>query len=100
MLRQEVNHNLTTGVPTAYGQDVLLWNMTIGKKFLKDDRGEFRITTSDVLPQNRSVSRSVTETYVQDSRDQALGRYVQAVVTYSFRSGLPSPGAGMPTFRP
>ena len=100
VLRQEVNHNLTTGVPTAYGQDVLLWNLTIGKKFLKDDRGEFRITTSDVLRQNRSVSRSVTETYVQDSRDQALGRYVQAVFTWSFRSGLPSPGpGGMPMFR-
>lgn len=101
VLRQEVNHNLTTGVPTAYGQDVLLWNMTIGKKFLKDDRGEFRITTSDVLRQNRSVNRSVTETYVQDSRDQALGRYVQAVFTWSFRSGLPAPGAGgrMPMFR-
>ena len=103
VLRQEVNHNLQTGVPSAYGQDVLLWNLTIGKKLLKDDRGELRITTSDVLRQNRSVSRSVTESYVQDSRDQALGRYVQVVFSYSFRSGLPAPGAGgggMPIFRP
>jgi hypothetical protein len=102
VLRQEVNHNLQTGVPSAYGQDVLLWNLTIGKKLLKDDRGELRITTSDVLRQNRSVSRSVTESYVQDSRDQALGRYVQMVFTYSFRSGLPAPtpGGGMPVFRP
>jgi hypothetical protein len=102
VLRQEVNHNLQTGVPSAYGQDVLLWNLTIGKKMLKEDRGELKVTTSDVLRQNRSVSRSVTESYVQDSRDQALGRYVQVVFTYSFRSGLPAPGAGggMPVFRP
>ena len=93
VFRQEVNHNLTTGVPTAYGQDVVLMNSTIGKKFLKDGRGELRLTATDVLRENRSVSRSVTETYVQDSRDRALGRYIQAVFTYTFRSGsAPSPG--------
>ncbi len=85
VVRQELSHNLQSGVPSAYGQDVVLWNTTIGKKFLKGDRGELRVTATDVLGQNRSVSRSVTETYVQDTRDQPLGRYVQAVFTYSWR---------------
>ncbi len=85
VIRQELNHNLQSGVPSAYGQDVLLWNTTVGKKMLKDGRGELRLTASDVLEQNRSVSRSVTETYVQDTRDLALKRYVQAVFTYTFR---------------
>lgn len=85
VIRQEVSHALQSGVPSAYGQDVVLWNTTLGKKFLKNDRGEFRVTATDVLAQNRSVSRNVTETYVQDQRDLALGRYVQAVFTYSFR---------------
>lgn len=85
VFRQELNHNLQSRVPQSYGQDVVLWNSTLGKKFLKDGRGELRVTATDVLEQNRSVSRNVTETYVQDSRDQVLGRYVQAVFTYSFR---------------
>jgi outer membrane beta-barrel protein/carboxypeptidase family protein len=85
VVRQELNHNLQSGVPSAYGQDIVLWNTTLGKKFLKNDQGELRVTASDVLQQNRSVSRSVTETYVQDSRDRTLGRYVQAVFTYTFR---------------
>ncbi len=95
VLRQEVNHNLQSGVPSAYGQDVVLMNSTIGKKFLKDGRGELRLTASDVLQENRAVSRSVTEGYVQDSRDRTLGRYIQAVFTYTFRSGT-TPGMGMP----
>ena len=86
VVRQELNHNLQSGVPSAYGQDVVLWNTTLGKKFLKDDKGELRVTLTDALEQNRSVSRSVTESYVQDSRDRTLGRYVQAVFTYTFRS--------------
>ena len=85
VVRQELNHNLQSRVPSAYGQDVVLWNTTLGKKFLKGERGELRVTVTDVLEQNRSVSRSFTETYVQDSRDRTLGRYEQAVFTYSFR---------------
>jgi len=85
VVRQEVNHNLQSGVPSAYGQDVVLWNTTLGKKFLKKEAGEIRVTATDVLKQNRSVSRSITEAYVQDSRDRALGRFVQAVFTYTFR---------------
>ncbi len=96
VLRQEVNHNLQSGVPSAYGQDVMLMTSTIGKKFLKNGRGELRLTATDVLQENRSVSRSVTETYVEDSRDRTLGRYFQAVFTYSFRSGGTGPGSGMP----
>ena len=61
VMREELNHNLQSGVPSAYGQDVMLWNTTLGKKFLKDDRGELRVTLTDVFEQSRSVSRSVTE---------------------------------------
>ena len=85
VLRQELNHNLQGGAPSSDGQNVVLWNTTLGKKLLKGDKGELRLTATDVLEQDRSVSRSFTETYVQDSRDRTLGRYVQAVFTYTFR---------------
>ncbi|MEO5989823.1 MAG: outer membrane beta-barrel protein [Candidatus Eisenbacteria bacterium] len=85
VLRQELNHNLQSGASSSYRQNVLLWNTTLGKKLLKGDKGELRLTATDVLEQDRSVNRSFTETYVQDSRDRTLGRYVQAVFTYSFK---------------
>ncbi len=85
VIRQELNHNLQGGVSDQYGQNVVLWNTTLGKKLLKGDKGEIRVTATDVLQQDRSVGRSFTETYVQDSRDRTLGRFVQAVFTYTFR---------------
>ena len=85
VVRQELTHNLQSGVPSAYGQDVVLWNTTVGKKVLNDDRGEIRLTATDVLDENRAVSRSITESYVQDSRDRTLSRYLQAVFTYTFK---------------
>jgi hypothetical protein len=85
VLRQELTNNLQSGVPGQYGQNVALWNTTLGKKFLKDEKAELRVTATDVLGQDRSVSRSFSETYVQDSRNRTLGRFVQAVFTYTFR---------------
>ena len=46
---------------------------------------QVRVTATDALKQDRSVNRSVTETYVQDMRNRTLGRFVQAVVQYSFK---------------
>jgi hypothetical protein len=85
VVREEVTHNLQSGVATGYGRDDVLWNTTLGKKFLKDNRGELRVTLTDALSQDRSVSRTVTESYVQDVHDEALGRFAQAVFTYTFR---------------
>ena len=85
VVREEVSHNLQSGVSSQYGQNVVLWNTTLGKKFLKGDTGELRITATDVLQQDRSVGRSFTDSYIQDSRDRTLGRFVQAVFTYSFK---------------
>jgi hypothetical protein len=85
VMRQEMSHNLQSGVATGFDQNVVLWNTTLGKKFLKNDMGELRVTVTDVLQQDRSVGRSFTESYIQDSRDEALGRFVQAVFTYNFK---------------
>ena len=85
VLRQEASHNLQSGVAAGYDQNIVLWNTTLGRKFLKGDAGELRVTLTDVLKQDRSVARSFTESYIQDSRDRALGQFVQAVFTYNFK---------------
>jgi hypothetical protein len=95
VMRQELSHNLQNG-SSDYRDDVMLWNTTLGKKFLKD-KAEFRLTATDALAQNRSTNRSITESYVQDTRDLALGRYVQAVIQYSWAPARPS-GPSMPMF--
>jgi hypothetical protein len=85
VVRQELNHQYQDGDTEEFSQNVVLWNSTLGKKFLKDNRGEFRLTVTDALKQDRSVGRTFTESYVQDSRDLTLGQFVQAVFTYTFR---------------
>ena len=83
--REEVSNVFQNNQSQVFGQNQVLWNTTFAKKFLKDDKGELRFTVTDVLHQDRSVGRSITETYVQDSRDRALGTFMQLVYTYTFR---------------
>ncbi len=85
VVREEVSHDLQSGVASAYGRNLVLWNTTLGKKFLRGERGELRVTLTDALAQDRAVSRTLTESYVQDARDETLGRYAQAVFTYTIR---------------
>jgi hypothetical protein len=85
VLRDEVSNALTSGLAGGYDQNVVLWNTSIAKKLFKDDRGELRLGATDVLDQDRSTRRTVTETYIQDSRNRTLGQYVMLMFTYTLR---------------
>jgi hypothetical protein len=92
-----------------------LWNIAIGKKFLKNQMGELKLSVFDLLKQNKSITRDVTETYVQDQTNQVLQQYFMLTFTYklkTFGKGKPNnnndrdrefrrfggPGGGGPPF--
>jgi len=81
-LREDITNSLASGAAAGYDQDVVLWNSSLGKKLFKDERGELRLTGTDVLDQNRSTTRTVTSTYLQDVRNETLGTYVMLTFTY------------------
>jgi len=83
-MRQELSQSLATGATGDYGLDIAMWNMSVGKRIL-DDRGELRLTGNDVLDQNKSVTRTVTPAYVQDTRSQVLRPYVMLMLTYQLK---------------
>jgi hypothetical protein len=78
-------HNYYDGLTDGFNQNFILWNMSIGRKFLKDNRGDFRLTVFDLLNQNTSISRTVTAAYIEDVQTVVLNRYVMATFTYNIR---------------
>ena len=62
--------------------------MSIGKKFLKDRKGELKLTAFDVLKQNISFSRSLSEdgNSIYSQRSQVLTRYFLLTFTYNLRN--------------
>lgn len=65
-----------------------LWNMSVGKKFLKDRKGELKLTAFDVLKQNVSFSRSISDDgySIYTQRSQVLTQYFLLTFTYNLRN--------------
>jgi hypothetical protein len=85
-LQNEVNNQLFTGLAQGFNQNYTLWNAALGKKFLKDQKGELRFSVFDLLRQNQSIVRNVTETFIQDTQNQVLQQYFLVSFFYNLRN--------------
>jgi hypothetical protein len=85
VVRNEIGSTYSSGLASGYNQNILMWNAALGLKCLKEHRGELRLAATDLLDQNKSTSRSVTGSYVEDTRNSALGRFVMLTFTYTIK---------------
>jgi hypothetical protein len=79
-------NSLYRGLGAAYNQNIWFWNASIGYKLLKDQALELKVTAFDLLRQNNSINREVTETFIEDSQTNVLTRYFMFMVTYNLRN--------------
>ena len=86
LLNSDLTNTLYQGLGAGFDQNFVLWNLSFGKKMLKNKLAEIKLTVFDVLRQNNSISRNVTETYVDDTRTQVLGQYAMLTFAYTFRN--------------
>jgi hypothetical protein len=90
--QNDLNNQLYSGLTEGFNQSYFLWNMSAGKKLLKSKQAEVRLSVFDLLGQNRSLARNVTETYIEDERNQVLQRYFMLTFSYNLRNfGAPAP---------
>lgn len=81
-----LQNTLYAGISQGFNQNIFLWNASLGYKFLKDKSLELKGSVNDILNQNSGISRTITETYIEDSRTQILKRYFMLTLTYTFRN--------------
>ncbi len=84
VISSDIVYNHYIGLADSYNTNFALWNAGVGYKFLKNRAAELKLQVFDMLGVNNSISRTVTETYVQDSRVDVLGRYFMLQFTYKF----------------
>ncbi|MES2477539.1 MAG: outer membrane beta-barrel protein [Bacteroidota bacterium] len=89
-----LNHTLYSGLGEGYDRDFLLWNASLGYKFLKNKALQADIYAFDILNQNNSINRSINDVYIEDSRTTVLQRFVMLKLTYTIRAF--KSGAKMP----
>lgn len=91
--RLDLNHRLNTGLADDFDNSFMFLNMSLGTKFLKNDRGEISLNVYDLLQQNNNIRRNVSELYVEDVQSNVLQRYFMLSFTYNLRHF--SRGTGM-----
>jgi hypothetical protein len=85
-LQNDVNYQANSGLGDGLNQKYALWNAAIGKKFLPNHVGELKLSVFDLLGQNQSIVRTVTENYIQDVQSVVLQRYFMLTFTYNLKN--------------
>ncbi len=85
-LQNDVSGNAYTGLSTGFNQSFWLWNAAVGKKILKNQAGELKLSVFDLLKQNQSLVRTVTGAYIEDALTQVLQQYFMLTFTYKLKN--------------
>ena len=91
--QNDLTNEYYKGLSGGYNTNYWLWNIAIGQKFLKKQAGELKLSVFDLLKQNKSISRNVTDSYIQDVQNQVLQQYFMLTFTYKLKTfGKGKPG--------
>lgn len=89
VINSDVSYSSYRGLGNGFNRDFVLWNAALGYKFAKQQQCEVRITAFDILRQNNSLSRNITETYYEDTRTNVLTQYFMLTFTWNIKKFRP-----------
>ncbi len=85
-LQSDVAYQSYAGKSAGLNQSFALWNAAISRQVFKNRQGEIKLSVYDLLNQNRSVVRNVTDTYVEEVQSRVLNRYFMLSFVYNLRN--------------
>lgn len=83
VLSTDFDYYINTGRADGFNQSIPLWNSSLAYQLFKKKNGELKFSVNDLLNQNQSISRSVSDGKIQDTRVNVLRRYFMLTFTYN-----------------
>jgi hypothetical protein len=80
------NISQSFGRSEGFNQTIPIWNVSIGRNFLKSETLVVRLEASDLLNRRVGISRSVELNYLEDRKAAVLSRYFLLRVSYLIRA--------------
>jgi Outer membrane protein beta-barrel family/Carboxypeptidase regulatory-like domain len=85
-VQNDVSYQTNTGLSAGFNQKFGIWNAAVGRKFLKKNAGELKLSVFDLLKQNQSVNRTIDARYIEDAQSVVLQQYFMLTFTYSLKN--------------
>ncbi|MEO5682549.1 MAG: outer membrane beta-barrel family protein [Chitinophagaceae bacterium] len=83
----DLDYTINSGLSAGYNQHVAYWNASLALQIFKKKDGEIKLGVYDILNQNKSLTRSTGDNYIQDTRTNVINRYLMLSFTYNIRKG-------------
>lgn len=80
-----VNHLVYSGLGEDFDRSILLVNLEMGYRIPPSKKAEVKLTVFDLMNQNVSIDRNVTDVFVEDVRTQVLRQFFMLTITYNLR---------------
>lgn len=93
-LSTDFTYTINTQRAAGFNLEIPLWNASISKLFLKNNRGELKLTATDMLNRNTGVSRDVSQNYIEDKEVNTLRRFFMVTFTYNLNKLALNNGGG------
>jgi len=85
VFRSDFSYQIYDGISGEFDTQYFLWNLSLAKKFLKNDVAEIAVTVFDLLDQNTGISQTVTSNFIEESQSQVLQQYLMVSLRYNLR---------------
>lgn len=84
-IKSDFGYYFNQGISKDLKREYYLWSGSLGVKLFGNKSGELRFDTFDILDQNKSLNRTITETYIEDKSTIVLRRYFMLSFVYNLR---------------
>jgi hypothetical protein len=85
-LTSNLNYTIRNGYSGSSDKNECLWNAQLTKSFLKNNAGSLQFKINDILHQQKSITRTVTNQSVSDVRYNTLGSYYTLSFIWKFNT--------------
>lgn len=93
VMNNAFNYVVNSGRADGFNTKIPFWNASLAKGFLKNKRGELKLSVFDLLNKNVGINRNANQNYIEDTRYNVLQRYFLVSFTYRLNKAASTGGA-------